>query len=681
QHTRNHQGRATAQLVEVPPWASRLLAGPAKKLKELRILILGEKLSGKTTAGNCLLRGKVFPAQPNDGCMAWKAQVADMQVTVVDTPGWCSESDCTRQQDREIVRGLTLSPQGFDAVLIVISLDFKFDQVSLDTLQDHIKLFGDSIWNHTMLLFTNQDTLGDRSLEEFIEGEDRPLRWLVDKCGNTYHCLHVTDQTDISQHYELFEKIEGMSAKNQGRLFRPDMKDGVQWRGQTVVVELRNSTVLFAFKLFPSKKREIRKINHRRGLQLNDGRFELRILILGEKLSGKTTAGNCLLRGKVFPAQPNDGCMAWQGQVAGMQVTVVDTPGWYSESDCTQQQDREIVRGLTLSPQGFDAVLIVISLDFKFDQVSLDTLQDHIKLFGDSIWNHTMLLFTNQDTLGDRSLEEFIEGEDRPLRWLVDKCGNTYHCLHVTDQTDISQHYELFEKIEVPCRNCPPKKLKELRILILGEKLSGKTTAANFLLRGKVFPAQPNDGCMAKAGPGGGVQVTVVDTPGWYSESDCTQQQDREIVRGLTLSPQGFDAVLIVISLDFKFDQVSLDTLQDHIKLFGDSIWNHTMLLFTNQDTLGDRSLEEFIEGEDRPLRWLVDKCGNTYHCLHVTDQTDISQHYELFEKIEGMSAKNQDIENQIQGLNANIMKSMGQLRSSMDFGVPSSTYTCGIGC
>ncbi|XP_019752034.1 immune-associated nucleotide-binding protein 12-like [Hippocampus comes] len=560
--------------------------------------------------------------------MAWQGQVAGMQVTVVDTPGWYSESDCTQQQDREIVRGLTLSPQGFDAVLIVISLDFKFDQVSLDTLQDHIKLFGDSIWNHTMLLFTNQDTLGDRSLEEFIEGEDRPLRWLVDKCGNTYHCLHVTDQTDISQHYELFEKIEGMSAKNQGRLFRPDMKD----------VDLR----------------------------------------LHEKF----------------------------------QRRIIKKALLHKIEQAVRRRELEL---------------------FQDHKNNLEKLEQDIKEMTSST-----LTLSSKSRTKKKSVLSDIENQIQGLNANIMKSMG-----------------QLRSSMDFGVPSSPPKKLKELRILILGEKLSGKTTAANFLLRGKVFPAQPNDGCMAKAGPGGGVQVTVVDTPGWYSESDCTQQQDREIVRGLTLSPQGFDAVLIVISLDFKFDQVSLDTLQDHIKLFGDSIWNHTMLLFTNQDTLGDRSLEEFIEGEDRPLRWLVDKCGNTYHCLHVTDQTDISQHYELFEKIEGMSAKNQgrlfrpnmkdvdlrlhekfqrriikkalehkieqavrrrelelcqdlkknleklqqdikeifssplalptgsksrtkkksvlsDIENQIQGLNANIMKSMGQLRSSMDFGVPS---------
>ncbi|XP_077463196.1 uncharacterized protein LOC144078749 [Stigmatopora argus] len=182
-------------------------------------------MSGKTTAANCILQRKVFPTQPNDGCLACQAQVAGRRVTVVDTPGWHREAECTWEKDNKIVKGLTLSTPGFHAILFVISLDMKFNEVNKEMLVDHVKLFGDNVWDHTMVLFSNVDTLGDRSLEEFIEKEPKALRSLIDMCENRFHCLDVTVKDNISQHPQLFEKIEAMSAKNQGRLFHPDIND------------------------------------------------------------------------------------------------------------------------------------------------------------------------------------------------------------------------------------------------------------------------------------------------------------------------------------------------------------------------------------------------------------------------------------------------------------------------
>lgn len=188
--------------------------------------MLGQKTNGKSTTGNNLLRKEVFTTCENELCQVQEAEVAGRLIKVIDTPGWWEDcSRCTKDLDKEIVRGLSLSPLGVHAVLLVIPLDMTFRDVQQMALENHMSLYDDSVWKHTMVLFTYGDKLADRSAEEHIEREHSALRWLVDKCKNNYHVMNNMKKNDTSQVTELLEKIEEMVAGNNGQLFCPDMYD------------------------------------------------------------------------------------------------------------------------------------------------------------------------------------------------------------------------------------------------------------------------------------------------------------------------------------------------------------------------------------------------------------------------------------------------------------------------
>ncbi|XP_051930090.1 GTPase IMAP family member 8-like [Hippocampus zosterae] len=764
----------------------------AKEMPQRRLVLIGARRDGKSSSANTILRKERFESgRIRTAHSEARHEIVENRnlVVVVDTPGWKSStslSEISERDKQQLKLYASKCPPGPHAFLLVIPTDSSFTHERRTVVQEHMKLLGDRAWRYTMVLFTFGDYLGKRTIEEHIEREGEALTWLIEKCQNRYHVFNNKDKSNSSQVIELMEKVDDMVNENDDSFYMLDnqMIDTIRKKQEEVAEK--------------ATQRLRRVSEQRQKMKMVLSEMEpiqtLRIILLGSRFVGKTSVKDTICGIKERVKETTVFSYAQEGIVGRTKITVVDTPSWhkgFSACDTPEIIKDELLHSLLKCPPGPHVFLLVIDADASFNAQHLEAATTHVELLGASVWKHTMVVFTRGDWRGSRSIEEYIEGEGNSLQSLVERCGNRYHVLDNMNEDDSSQVDDLLEKITltlaengwqhfIPNQKMldalmektkrvenaarlrsqmkatratkgPPKKLKELRILILGEKLSGKTTVANCLLRGKVFPAQPNDSCMARQGQVAGMQVTVVDTPGWYSESECTQQRDREIVRGLTLSPQGFDAVLIVISLDFKFDQDNLNALLDHIKLFGDSIWNHTMVLFTNQDTLGARSLEVFIEREDRPLRWLADKCGNTYHCLHVTDQTDVSQHYRLFEKIEGMSAKNQgrlfcpdlqdvdlrlnkkckerlrkavqhmieqaarkrelklcqdlktnleklqqdikeifsspltlatgsktkkktvleDIENQIQGLNVKMM-TMTQLRSSMDFGVPS---------
>lgn len=192
----------------------------------MRIVLLGQKTFGKSATGNNLLRKEVFPTCRNTHCQVEEGEVAGRLITVIDTPGWRMEtSRCTEETDKEIVQGLSVSPLGVHAVLLVVPLDLTFREAQQAALEEHVNLFDANIWKHTLVLFTYGDNLADKSVEEHIEREHGALRWLVDKCENKYHVMNNMRKTDMSQVTELLEKIEEMVAGNNGRLFCPDMND------------------------------------------------------------------------------------------------------------------------------------------------------------------------------------------------------------------------------------------------------------------------------------------------------------------------------------------------------------------------------------------------------------------------------------------------------------------------
>lgn len=190
------------------------------------MMLIGLKTSGKTAAGNNLLRKEVFPIGQSEHSQVGRGQVTDRRLTVIDTPGWKTNvSKYDPKTDREIALALSQTPQGVHAVLLVVRLDLTFREVHQVALQEHMSLLEDSVWKHTVLVFTYGDTLTDRSVEEHIESEHSALRWLVDKCGNRYHVISNLKKRDITQFVELFEKIEEMVSENNGSLFCPDMNN------------------------------------------------------------------------------------------------------------------------------------------------------------------------------------------------------------------------------------------------------------------------------------------------------------------------------------------------------------------------------------------------------------------------------------------------------------------------
>ncbi|XP_074524003.1 GTPase IMAP family member 8-like [Halichoeres trimaculatus] len=654
--------------------------------REVRVVLIGQRWAGKSLSGNTILGADRFECgrTRTTESEGRHEEVEGRRLVVVDAPGWNSSlslNETPQGGKQRFKLNVYKCPPGPHVFLLVIPIDSAFCAEQRRILEEHIKLLGERAWKYAMVLFTCGDFLGKKTIEQHIESEGDALRWLIEKCRNRYHVFDNKTRSDPSQVTQLLKKVDEMVWYNNGSYYEVDE--------QTLnIIEKRQQEVAERAEIRRRRAEERREQMEKLVPEEMKTIPKLQMILLGSKGVGKTSVGNAILGIKA----QEDGkrtahSAARQGFVGKTEITLVDTPGWWKGfrmCDTPVAIREELMRSMFLCPPGPHVFLLMIDADASFTSKHLEAVKTHMELFGESVWRHTIIVFTRGDWLGAHSVEEYIEGEGEALQALVEECGNRYHVIDNKNPDDGTQVNGLLEKITwmVAANNwgcfVPNEKIRssieekkqrveegarqrqswvqarrnlltgsnnklpDLRILMLGQKTVGKTATGTNLLQKEVFPTSQNKECQVEKAEVADRLITVIDTPGWWVKPSIgTEEIDKEITRSVSLSPSGVHAVLLVVPLDVTFREPQQAALEEHMSLFDPSVWKHAIVLFTYGDNLADKSVEEHIEREHSALRWLVDKCENRYHVMNNTKKNDTAQVIELFEKTEEMVAGN----------------------------------------
>lgn len=169
---------------------------------------------------------------------------------------------------------------------------------------------------------------------------------------------------------------------------------------------------------------------------------------MGPLNEGKKSIGDTILGRDVFSPYKTD-LEEHRGSVAGKSVTVIDTPGWGREHRASQSPGTLKEKLLeSVFPPGVHALLLVIRTDKPFTEANRVSLQEHMELLGEKVWDHTVVLFTAVEWCKDVPIEHFICSEGSALRWIVERAKWKYYCLNISDRADTSKVQRLLGLID-----------------------------------------------------------------------------------------------------------------------------------------------------------------------------------------------------------------------------------------
>ncbi|XP_041708652.1 GTPase IMAP family member 8 isoform X2 [Coregonus clupeaformis] len=419
----------------------------ASSICELRAVLLGSNRSGKKFVGNTILGKEALDASRSTApCEKGEGDVCGRKVNLVDSPGWWKEfhlSDTAALVKYGLQHSVSLCPPGPHAFILVVEVDLPFTDAYRRSVEDHVQLFGERVWSYTIILFTWKDCLGDTTIEQFIEGEGEALQWLIEKCGRRYHVFSNEDRGDGTQVTELLHKIDVMVAGNSGSHFEIETSQFQKVEKDRREMEER------------AQERFLRAQRQRKMLKALKGNAQIQrkiqILLVGWIWAGKSHVGNTILNDEAFIEESTKDSTRRSGEVAGRQITMVDTPGWwkYFPAQLTPNKvEEEILKGVPLCSPAPHAILLVVPADTSFTEDQKQNIQENMERFGENVWRHTIVLFTYGDWLCGVPIEQHIESEGEALQWLVEKCGNRYHVLNNKNRRDRTQVTDLLEKIE-----------------------------------------------------------------------------------------------------------------------------------------------------------------------------------------------------------------------------------------
>ncbi|XP_059393818.1 GTPase IMAP family member 8-like [Carassius carassius] len=404
--------------------------------EELRAVLIGKHHCGKTSVINTILETRTEAEGDED--LKREGFIDGRRVSLVETPDlWktFNLSDLSNLSKQQLVRRISLISPGPHVVLIVIQADSAFTDTDGKFLEDYVELLGPNVWTHTLVIFTRGDLIKPENLEQNIQKDGSALKRLIEKCENKYHVFNNSNHHDRTQVKELFNKIEGIVQKNNGKHFDIDLKKvkevNEQWEEIQTRANSRKSRV-------QEKRSKVQEKAYVRRLE------EIRVVLLGWVHCGKSSAGNIILNQDEF--------------ATGRKITVLDTPGWwkYFTSEFNPDFIRSAIIGsVSAWEKPPHAILLVIPADTAFQEEQKRITEQCMSILGDDIWRHTIVLFTWGDRFKNISIEQHIESEGEALQWLIEKCRNRYHLFDNTDKKNRDQVTELLQKIdEMVEENC-----------------------------------------------------------------------------------------------------------------------------------------------------------------------------------------------------------------------------------
>ncbi|RXN34220.1 GTPase IMAP family member 8-like protein [Labeo rohita] len=381
-----------------------------RRLEEIRVVLLGWVLCGKSSAGNTILNRDEFDTGGRTGVGLWgSGDVDGRKMTVLDTPGWWKyiESELNPDFIRSAILESALESnvrrlEEIRVVLLGWVLCGKSSAGNTILNRDEFDTGGRTgvgLWGSGDVDGRKMTVLDTPGWWKYIESELNPdfIRSAILESALEYQDKPPDDPLNVIgtlQQVNIPEPVKTL-LEREFRRWESIIIDGVRDSLQ----DIKSS-----FELSQAEKRQIKTETHGRAMEQ-----ELRAVLIGRRHSGKTSVTNTILETSETETEGStDEHVKREGFVDGRKVSFVKTPGWWKTfnlKDLSIISKQQLLRRISLILPGPHAVLIVIRADSPFTDTDSSFLEEYVELLCPNVWTHTLIIFTRGDLLKQEDIE------------------------------------------------------------------------------------------------------------------------------------------------------------------------------------------------------------------------------------------------------------------------------------
>ncbi|XP_059200404.1 uncharacterized protein LOC131980208 [Centropristis striata] len=643
-------------------------------MSELRVVLLGNSWSKRSSVGNFILGETVFFTEEKpDNCVPVSRTLEKKKIVLINTPDLLDPNISVNKLTEHVEKCVRHSDPGPHVFLLVLQPE-DFTEKHKLRLRKVLEKFSERTFDHSLVLVSTPREESSGSMENYMKHP--PLKDLIRMCQ--YRCLWQK----TLERPELLTRLSQTAKENNGEHVSCDVFQDTTSTSAGVPKqkEAKTATITDTVKSVGSGDRP--PVKRRKSFEwLPPDMSELRVVLLGNSWSMRRSVGNFILGENLFFTEEKpDNCLPVRRTLEKKKIVLINTPDLLDPNISVNKLTEHVEICVRLSDPGPHVFLLVLQPEDFTEEHKL-RLCKVLEKFSERTFDHSLVLVSTPREESSGSMENYMKHP--PLKDLIRMCQ--YRCLwlktlgrrelltrlsqtvkenngeHVScdvfqDTTSTSagdqqipkqkeaktttitdavkaavtegiEGGDMQQKDLGPDSNLSPLpqglslNASDFRIVLLGNSDDKQTKLANFIIRGKSSHSVslPTKQRVVMHGDWRGKPLTVVKTPDMFSLSE--QDVRRKVQDCVSLCPPGPNVLLLLVKPS-EFTEENIQRLKFILSLFGEDALKFSMVILTH-----DSEMSSIVYG-------LFQNCEGRHYSLSEKN------HRSLMERIEQTANK-----------------------------------------